>query len=85
MPWVAVVLAAYLAGLAVFWRLCRAAPVMYEEAIDGLHPDLYAGEDPEQEPDQEACPGDHHEQDPGHDADDAEAAEHALLQPARRA
>ena len=83
MPWVAVLLASYLAGLAVFWRLCRAAPEMDEEAIDGLELDLYAAEDPGQAPYQEVRPGDHHEQDPRQDAGEAEAAEHALLQPER--
>lgn len=39
MHWVAVILAAFIVGLVEFWRLCRTAPLMYE---DGFEPQSVA-------------------------------------------
>lgn len=43
MHWTAVILAAYALGLVEFWRLCRDAPIMPDEAAMALATELETG------------------------------------------
>jgi len=50
MHWASVILAAYSVGLVEFWRLCRDAPLMSDEAAGPYPGDLASAEQPRHHP-----------------------------------
>jgi len=50
MHWAAVILTAYAAGLVEFWRLCRDAPLMPDEAARQYRVELESAEQPRHHP-----------------------------------
>ncbi|MCJ2123391.1 hypothetical protein [Methylobacterium sp. J-077] len=50
MHWAAVILTAYAAGLVEFWRLCRDAPLMPDEAARPYQVELESAEQPRHHP-----------------------------------